>query len=266
MRNFAIIRDDSNDSYIQKLISLFPENSNVVVFSETAYEIQSPNHNIQVQIIPDVCDNKPKVFNHIIKYFKENHSGFLYVFDKGVVFRKEPKTFYDEIEKMMILLKQDSWLNCSCDMMNYTYQLFNPRIVLKLDHPEVQNIYNKDICWCSNANTDLVIYNLDMIDISKRRFNEQFTIPMYYIIEFLATRRNTKRVEDLYFMNMYPTISEEEKLVMNTTPHKQEDQQKLQKDLENEDKIFKSMNINVQPDSDIDILTMLTFKTLTENR
>ena len=32
---------------------------------------------------------------------------------------------------------------------------------------------------------------------------------MYYIIEFLANRRNNKNPGQLHYMNMYPTINEE---------------------------------------------------------
>lgn len=65
---------------------------------------------------------------------------------------------------------------------------------------------------------------------------------MYYIIKFLAERRNHKKTGELYYMNFNPTIKDE--LGVFKLINLYEKNQMTQKDLEDERKIFESYGIN----------------------
>lgn len=82
------------------------------------------------------------------------------------------------------------------------------------------------------------------------KFNESFDIPMFMIIEFLARRRNSKRFDQLYWMNMYATIPEEVG-VFKIDPESNE-QPISQEKMAEEDAIFKKLEVNYAPDNNID--------------
>ena len=167
---------------------------------------------------------------------------------------------------MMTKFKLDSWFNCSCDPVNYVYSRFNPRFELVIDDDEAKKNYDKTILLCSNANTTWTTFNLDICEYEKIKLDDRFTIAMYYIIEFLANRRNNKNPGQLHYMNMYPTINEELD-VFKSTPIEENDvdvkeKQKIQIE---EDNLFHSLNINYQPDHDIVMISEDIRKMLSEN-
>lgn len=74
---------------------------------------------------------------------------------------------------------------------------------------------------------------------------------MFYIIEYLARRKATKAKDSLYFMNQYLSIFDEVGTFHAISSEKSQlDPNKMQE----EDALFKSMNINYAPDNNIDVI------------
>jgi hypothetical protein len=93
---------------------------------------------------------------------------------------------------------------------------------------------------------------MDKVTYEDIRFEEQFSIPVYYIVEFLARRRNNKKPGELYYMNLYPSIREELNvftLDSTVTKHSQSEEQ-----MKAENDIFKSMNVNYASDNDVNVV------------
>lgn len=91
---------------------------------------------------------------------------------------------------------------------------------------------------------------MDRCSFEDVRFEEKFKISMYYIIEFLARRRNSKALGQLDYMNYYPSIEEE--LGVFKLIDIPEDQKTQNNDIEAEGKVFQEMGIDNQPDMNLD--------------
>ena len=104
--------------------------------------------------------------------------------------------------------------------------------------------------FTSHSNTAWMCYNFSKVSDDLLKFNESFNIPMFMIIEFLARRRNTKRSDQLYRMNMYATVLEEVGIfkIDQESPDKPISQEKMAE----EDAIFKKLQVNYAPDNNID--------------
>jgi len=84
-------------------------------------------------------------------------------------------------------------------------------------------------------------------------FDEKFTIDMFFIIEFLARRRNA-HPGSLYYMNQYVTCASEQGLYKFKEGLKREQRKDLQEAMKAEDAEFRSRGINFAPDNNIDIV------------
>ena len=141
-----------------------------------------------------------------------------------------------------------SWFNTALDGCNYVLSKYNPRFSLNIDI-EGTPISGKTVHWCSNANTNWTTFDLDGATDDDLMLNESFGIAMYYIIEFLARRRNRKSPGELHYMNMYPGL-DSELPVLQTIPIETSGEQK--EDFKTEDGIFRSLKVDNHPDMDID--------------
>lgn len=65
--------------------------------------------------------------------------------------------------------------------------------------------------FCSHSNIQWNVYNLEKADDNELFFDEKLTIDMFFIIEFLARRRNS-HPGSLYYMNQYVTCASEQGL------------------------------------------------------
>lgn len=88
-------------------------------------------------------------------------------------------------------------------------------------------------------------FDLDA-DIEKLKFSEEFTVPMYYIIEFLARRRASS--DGLDFMNMYPTVLEEQNVLKSLDADAKPDDEVMKAEYEK----FSSLGLDLAPTSNID--------------
>lgn len=229
----------------------------------------------------DVCavsyhdKNMPKLYNQLLDEEKKKQSGkhkFLHIIDSNVELLKDPQQFLEELEDMMVKLDYHVWLSTVCDECNYVFGKYNPRIRVSFDDDKSRHyLKTKAISLTSNSNTTWIAYDLTAPSEKLLKFDEQFEIAMYYIIELLARRRNTKDAGSLYYMNQYITVDSElgtyrrrskvddEKL---TQEQLQEKIKKDQEDMIKENEIFQSMKINIEPDNSVDAILEDLYKKL----
>ena len=146
------------------------------------------------------------------KYESEGFTGMLHVISDNVDVLRDPSGFMDDLESMMCELDYPLWLSTVTDPCNYVYGKYNPRLMLVNDMPELQHFGMKyNLAVTSHSNTAWMTY--DFAALAGHReieyFNEQFDIPMFYIVELLARRRERRHPGQLFFMNQYLTVSSE---------------------------------------------------------
>lgn len=249
-RKLVIVHWNEN-SNIQKLVESFPSNLDITIFQKHGLNAIATTHSVVV--MPENINTSVKSKNYIIQQYKtENFSGYLHIIEDVIELLKDPTEFISDIENTMNILDIHSYLGTVTDACNRIYSKYNPRLRLINDKPEWQKFNIKEFVFCSHSNTNWMIFNLEKCDINEITFNEMFTIDMFWIIEYLARRRNS-HPETLYFMNQYLTCSTEHgvyQLDKTIDIAVQHDTEKMKE----EDQLFKSLNINYQPDNNIDEL------------
>lgn len=256
-RIFAI--DNQNNQCVEYVVDLVKSirqyncADDIVVFTKEdldAFHIE----NAKIVKFDQTLDNHSKCKNYINSFFKQqNFEGFLHVLEDNVQLKQDPTNYMNVLEHCMDVLDYDVYFSTTSDGCNYVYSKFNPRVRIQLDSPAFSSLnLPQNISFTSHSNTAWVTYNFKKIDEDLLKFNENFDIPMYFIIEFLARRRNTKKPGSLYLMNQYLSISQEvgvfETINLNIS------NQNIQQQMAKEDAIFKSMNLNFVPDNNIDQL------------
>jgi hypothetical protein len=266
MRTFAIISLRKERDVFENIVKHINKDEKIYIFG--LFDGKYPNHecdSVEVIDIPDeVKDSESKIKNFVTRYFFEkNYDGFLHVIEDSVEIFNEPKTFISEIELMMTKLKLKSWFNTITDACNYTFNVYNPIFTLAIDAPELKSIYDKTISWTTHANTSWICYNFKNAEYSDFAFDENFRIPMFYIIKFLAERRNNKKLGEMYYMNLYPSINDEKdvfKAVKVNDVIKTTDEDKKK-----EHGIFQKMNINIAQDTVLEPVFQDLYNVLTNN-
>lgn len=222
----------------------------VSAFSGLVYE------NVKLMFIPEQCDNNAKIKNYVLNIYKEQKfNGFLHILEDNVVFFKDPSEYLNTIESTMAFLDYDIHFSTVTDPCNYLFNKFNPRITLDIDDQKLLDLgISKAISFTSHSNVSYIIYNYGAFknENNIQLFNEQFSIAMYMIIEFLARRKQLKRKDQLYYMNQYLNVKEE--IGVFGTLSGKKDNEINQQQMQAEDAIFKSMNVNYAPDNSIDMV------------
>ena len=184
--------------------------------------------------------------------YSRNPEGFLHVIDSNVEITGDIQRFLDSVEEMMGAFSLKSWFNTVCDGCNYVLTKYNPRVSVKIDVPDAKKLKGKTIHWCSNANLFWVCFDRSASKVEDVLLDEKFDIPMFFIIEFLAQRRNRKSPGDLEYMNMYPGIDEEIGAFRNL---EQKDAKGFsQKKFAEEDMVFRQLEIDNHADMDVNMI------------
>lgn len=217
-RKFAILYTKTNmsDNLKKMCLTLSAHKDNVYIFSY--FDVKSEdldNLVLQENIIPvdkDKYDSVPKFRNFVNKYFKDaSFKGFLHVIDNTTAILTDPDKFIQEIEQTMKILNYDVWFATVTDQCNFVYQKYNPRVNVVLDKPEYSklNLPTDQLFFTSNCNTQWIIYNYETISDDLLKFDEDFTVDMFYIIEFLVRRARTKHDNQIYYMHWNLAIPSE---------------------------------------------------------
>jgi len=272
MRRIVIIHEhEEYSSNVSNLISVLMANSvapEIIVYTKT------PNGNFNVghersrcsnETIPPEFDTEPKVRNWV-NARNSGFEGFLHVLSDSVEITSDPTVFVSDLEHMMSALDYPLWLSTCTDGCNYVYSKYNPRMRISCDRPECSELgLPGELNFTSHSNTQWVSYDMPALRGSDLlRFDEKFTVPMFFIIELLARRRNTKPDGSLFYMNQYVTVGSEHGVIRNFQGIRPE--QPDPKVMQAEDTAFKAMGVNFSPDNNIDVvLEALWEKILTKS-
>ena len=251
-RHFAILKDHKDNNnvnswIIDKIKGMGFQDCSIYLFSQNSND--DPGNGVEFVKIPENLDNEAKRRNYISKWFKlENvKDGMLYVIRDYVELDadKFPK-FVPDIERFMDFFGYRVWLNTVCDECNYVFNRFDTRITVKMDDERLAAGWKDDVLFTTNANLDLMVYNLDKIDISEMLLDESFSVAMFVIIKFLAERRN-KKIPGCY-MNLYPTVPSEKGIAKKHTEIVEE--KVSREEFNRQMKVFTDMKINNEPTID----------------
>ena len=201
--------------------------------------------------------NRATFKNFILKdcvaKFGQNENQYIYVFEDNIEILKDQTAFYNDIEKLMMVLNNNIWFSTVCDDFNYVFDKYDPRSKVCIDAKEFKDVYDGTICWCSHSVPQLLIARLTpdvKVEINAGLFDEDFYIPMFWILKYLATRRT--KYSDRYYMNFYPTVLSENRTYRKI---KDIDSEQIPKTLfEEEDVKFRKFNIDLTPNVNIDIV------------
>lgn len=258
-RFFAIICSNENNN-VSQILSNINSDKVVIFYTSEEYISTIDKEKYEVVQIPAEKDNQAKIKNFAIKYMKENHSGWLHLIEDTIEILKDPSQFISDIEKTLDVFGLNSFFSTITDICNYVFQKYNPRLTITMDSDEFKDLGLPNISFTSNANTQWIVINTSKADDNEMYFDEQYSVAMFYIIEFLARRKAT-HPNSLYYMNQYLTVESEKGVFVNKTLN-QSDKQTSQDVLEKENKIFRSSNINTVPDNNIDQVLERVYETL----
>ena len=264
---------------IDRLAELLAKLSDSVeVFSNSS---EAKLNGSSVQIFPAEVDTEVKSKNYVIqKYKNEGFSGKLHVINYDTKILKDPSMFINDIENMLDVFDLHSWLSTVTDPCNYLYKKYVPRLKVPIDkemHGWSDTLKMTDVLFCSHSNTAWMIFDIGNGDDSELHFDDSFTVAMFWIIEYLARRRNSHQ-KSLYFMNEYVTCPSE-KGVFVTDHHlsqssedalkkkgirQDQHQQKMNELFKADDEKFRSMKIDYHPDNNLDVVLERTYLKLKE--
>lgn len=267
-RIVAILHNDSAMvENVKNIVNTMFENKvaqQVYVFTEkpdTSFNISDNGQVCSNVNWPSECKSAPQRRNWVNKYFKtSNFTGKLHVLEDNTEILKAPNTFITELENMMDVFDYDVWFSTVCDTCNFVYSKYNPRLAVMLDKVEYFKFnLGEKLLLTSHSNTQWIAYNFAKATDDQLRFDEDFTVAMFFIIEFLARRRNTKKPNQAYFMNQYLTVPSELG-VFKSIPAVQPptDNETMAK----EDQLFRDKKVNYAADNDIDIVLEAIYNTL----
>lgn len=233
---------------VKSIVDALPPNNDIVVFRKSDLQ-QIDGITAETIVMPETIDTSVKSKNYVIQYFKNNgYTGKLHILEDCIEICKDPTEFINDIENLMDVLDLNTYFGTITDGCNRVYTKYNPRVRMINDKPEWQKFGFTEIVFCSHANTQWLIFDLERCDDEELHFNDTFTIPMYWIIEYLARRRNT-HPNSLNLMNQYITCASELDVYRNVTSNDDNIE-----NIKDEDALFKSLNINYTPDNNIDMI------------
>lgn len=258
-RTFAIINQHLAEiDYTDTIISKLPSDSRVFVFIPCigATEVNMKNVSDTITEIHFPVADKitiPICYNFASKYLKETLgiSGYLYLFRDTIGINDKDKfeAFMPELEEMLDKLELDTWFNTTTDMANYVFSRYDPRIRTLIDEPKYAAVYNKSIYWAMCANENLICFNMDKVTLDQMLFSEDFSVGMFYILEYISRRRFNEN-DSWPFINFYPTLQSEIGIISYVLNDTQLDNATYAREQE----LFKSRQIQIQPDAHVEVV------------
>lgn len=249
--NVAIICWNAKTDPAINIVNKLPAESKVIVFARASLEKALDIPECSVVQMPEDIDTQAKAKNFVIRWAKSNcNEGKLHVIEDTVEILKDPSEFMSQVERTMDLMDINSYLGTITDGCNRVYQKYNPRLRFKIDKPEWQKLGISELVFCSHSNTQWMVFDIGKGDENELTFCEDFKIAMFWIIEYLARRRNT-HPGSMYFMNQYITCPEELGVYKNVLPN-ESDNIETPELMKAEDEIFKAKKVCYAPDNNID--------------
>ena len=203
---------------------------------------------------PESSNSISKQKNFIIDWCKNfRFKGFLHIIEDSISLNLASKQYMNMLEATMSTLDYDVHFSTITDKCNYVFNKFCPRLSIDIDDDNIRKTLGlpSKICFTSHSNVSYVTYNFNAVGDCPPKFDERFTVGMYFIIEFLSRRRATKKDGQLYYMNQYLSIADE------VGAYSIEDVKAKTIDndvMQHENELFKSLNIDYAPDNNLDIV------------
>ena len=161
------------------------------------------------------------------------------------------------------------WFSTVTDPCNYVYGKYNPRFIMVNDLPAMREAGVKyGLAVTSHSNTLWMAYDMAALSGQKNieYFCEDFDVPMFYIIELLARRRENRHPGQLFFMNQYLTVSSEHG-IFKQAPDLPALKPTTRQIMQEEDEKFKAMNVKYEPDYSMDaVIDAITEKIMAKTR
>lgn len=262
-RIIAVILDSDSareiaEKILDSLCKLGDSNADIILFKHPSVQFSLKDDGSLCKSIdfPSDRDTMPKQKNFILDYAKsKDFRGFLHIIESSIQIDKDPLPYIQSIENTMDVLDYSVYFSVVTDPCNYVFKKFDPRLSLVIDDEAMKSKLGlpDQIFFTSHSNTAWVIYDFNRIGDAPQKFDERFSIAMYYIVEFLARRKATRNDGQLYYMNQYIGIPDEIGVfhqVQANAGGKDIDNAKMA----NENAIFKSLNVDVTPDNNIDMV------------
>ena len=268
-----------NPDRIQSIVDSLSDEDHIVIYmkkdSPNFKDIQDLHvHHLNIADVvayPDDIDTEVKTKNFVISEMKKKGVKKLHMLEDNVSIIKNPHPFMDDIENLLSLLGLNSFLGTVTDDCNFVYNKYVPRLRIHIDD-ELKGWKEKlkidEVVFCSHSNTYWMYFDLEHADEDELHFEEAFKSQMYWIIEYLARRRN-KHPNTMYFMNQYVTCASERgtyeraKIEKNVS---KEEAEKVQKEfIENmkaDHEIFTAMAVDNHPDCNQNIVVERLYKIL----
>ena len=172
-----------------------------------------------IKVDDETAGSDTKLKNFVIrKFYEEPKAGWLYMLDEELEILNADgfNLFFKDLERMLDVFGMNAWLNTHTDGMNHVFDRYNPRFTVVPDDGIMDKILDSPnpIHWTSHANTVLMALNLSCKNWERFLFNEQFTIPMYYIVDWICRQKEENEKTDdpdfhWHWMNLYPTVDSE---------------------------------------------------------
>lgn len=102
--------------------------------------------------------------------------------------------YADALENTMSILDYSISFSTLSDRCNYVFNKLNPRLTIDIDDFDVKNKLKlpSKLMFTSNANTAWMAFDFSKFCSKPLFFNEDFSIGMFIIIDYLARRRASK--------------------------------------------------------------------------
>ena len=171
----------------------------VIVFAPSSIKKIDRIDSSRWMSFPLEADNIPKQKNFIIKHFENaGFKGFLHIIEPCARFNNSTKSYMSKLEATMNVLDYDVHLSTTTDRCNYVFNKFCPRLTLDIDDESMKSQLGlpDKLYFTSHSNVSCLTMNLGAFkDGNVPMFDERFSIGMFFIIEFLAKRRLSKRLD-----------------------------------------------------------------------
>lgn len=177
-----------------------------------------------VEVDDETAAVDTRLKNFTIRKFYSEHggadAGWLYMMSEELEVIDGPgfAKFFDDLERMLSVFDMNAWLNTHTDGMNHVFDRYNPRYTVVPDDGIMDRVLHSmsPVHWTSHANTELMALNLAYDKWEERfLFNESFSIPMFYIIDWICRQKEANEKIDgdsdlhWHWMNLYPAVDSE---------------------------------------------------------
>ena len=259
-RIYAILNIEKEDFDVDTVFNILSEDKNAGIYFFTTYpdkaeKAEQSKKFVEVYLLPpEIIDSESKIRNFAYKtFFDKKCDSFVHFVSDMLPLKSENiMEFVPAIEDMMSKLNQISWFSTRSDVCNYVFEKYNPKFKIFVDEENTKQ-YNRMIFFTAFANLAWVTFDYSKVDdFIKIKLDDDFKIPMFFIVEYLSRRREYQPA----FINCYPSIEEERWVFDTSSMFKQKLKPSPDKfsrsEYEKDNALFGKKNIDFKPMGNIE--------------